>query len=73
MTEEKRYKILELVTTGYHLIENRAYNLTREQCDALINEYVGNGQNPTAIKAVALDDPRYAGEKPSDVGYIPQD
>ena len=73
MTEEKRYKILELVTTGYHLIENRAYNLTREQCDALINDYIGNGQNPTSIKAVTLDDPRYIEEKPSDVGYVPQD
>ena len=31
MTQEKRYKILELVTTGYHLIDNRAYNLTKEE------------------------------------------
>ena len=40
MSEEKRYKILELVTTGYHLISNRAYNLTREQCDVIINEFI---------------------------------
>ena len=73
MTEQKRYKILELSTTGYHLIENRAYDLTKEQCDALINEYVGNGQNPNAMKAVLLDDPRYTDEKPTDTGYIPQD
>ena len=73
MSEEKRYKILELVTTGYHLISNRAYNLTREQCDVMINEFIENGQSPTAIKAVLVDDPRYSEEKPSDVGYIPQD
>ena len=60
MTEEKRYKILELVTTGYHLIENRAYNLTREECDALINEYVGNGQNPNSLKAVLVKSARIA-------------
>ena len=37
MSEEKRYKILELVTTGYHLIDNRAYNLTKEECDVMLN------------------------------------
>ena len=73
MTEQKRYKILALETTGYHLIENRAYDLTREQCDVLINEYVNNGQNPTSMKAVLLDDPRYVDEKPANPGFIPQD
>ena len=73
MSEEKRYKILELVTTGYHLISNRAYNLTREQCDVMINEFIENGQSPTAIKAVLVDDPRYKDETPSDPGYIPID
>ena len=73
MSEEKRYKILELVTTGYHLISNRAYNLTREQCDVMINEFIENGQSPTAIKAVLVDDPRYKDEIPSDPGYIPID
>ena len=73
MSEEKRYKILELVTTGYHLISNRAYNLTREQCNVMINEFIENGRSPTAIKAVLVDDPRYKDEIPSDPGYIPID
>ena len=73
MSEEKRYKILELVTTGYHLIDNRAYNLTKEECDIMLNRYVENGQSPNAIKAVVVDDPRYKDETPSDPGYIPQD
>tara|TARA_B100000287_G_scaffold400541_1_gene419846 strand:- start:59 stop:280 length:222 start_codon:yes stop_codon:yes gene_type:complete len=73
MTEEKRYKILELVTTGYHLIDNRAYNLTKEQCDAMLNEFVENGQSPNAIKAVLVDDPRYTEEIPTETGYIPID
>ena len=42
MSEEKRYKILELVTTGYHLIDNRAYNLTKEDCNVMINRYIEN-------------------------------
>ena len=73
MSEEKRYKILELVTTGYHLIDNRAYNLTKEECDVMINEFIGNGQSPNAIKAVVVEHPRYKDEIPSDPGYIPID
>ena len=73
MSEEKRYKILELVTTGYHLIDNRAYNLTKEECDIMLNRYVENGQSPNAIKAVVVADPRYKDEIPSDPGYIPID
>ena len=73
MTQEKRYKILELVTTGYHLIDNRAYNLTKEECDVMLNEFVENGQSPNAIKAVLVDDPRYSDEKPTKTGYVPID
>ena len=73
MSEEKRYKILELVTTGYHLIDNRAYNLTKEECDIMLNRYVENGQSPNAIKAVVVDDPRYKEEIPTETGYIPID
>ena len=73
MSEEKRYKILELVTTGYHLIDNRAYNLTKEECDVMLNDFVENGQSPNAIKAVLVDDPRYSDEKPTKTGYVPLD
>ena len=73
MSEEKRYKILELVTTGYHLISNRAYNLTKEECDVMINEFIENGQSPTSIKAVLVNDCRYSDEKPGKTGYIPID
>ena len=33
MTEEKKYKILERVTTGWHLISNNADDLTKEECE----------------------------------------
>ena len=73
MSEEKRYKILELVTTGYQLIDNRAYNLTKEECDVMLNEFVEKGQSPTALKAVLMNDPRYTEEIPSPTGYVPED
>ena len=52
MSEEKRYKILELVTTGYHLIDSRAYNLTKEQCDAMLNDFLVSGVTANRLRAV---------------------
>jgi len=52
MSEEKRYKILELVTTGYHLIDNRAYNLTKEECDIKLETYLDDGIAPNRLRAV---------------------
>ena len=71
MTEEKKYKILERVTTGWHLISNNADDLTKEECDNMLQDLVNQGQNPGDLKAVFQDDPRYPTEK-ADPGYIPQ-
>ena len=71
MTEEKRWKILERVTTGWHLIANNADELTKEECDKMLKELVEQGQNPGDLKAVTQDDPRFPTEK-ADPGYIPQ-
>ena len=70
MTEEKRWKILERVTTGWHLIANKADELTKTECDRMLKELVDQGQNPGDLKAVAQDDPRFPTEK-ADPGYIP--
>ncbi len=70
MAEVKKYKILERVTTGWHLIANNAHNLTREECDRMLKEFVDQGQNPGDLKAVVQDDPRYPTEIP-DPGFIP--
>ena len=70
MTEEKRWKILERVTTGWHLIANNADELTKEECDSMLKELVDQGQNPGDLKAVPQDDPRFPTEK-ADPGYIP--
>ena len=72
MTEEKKYKILERITTGWVLIAADADELTKEDCDRKLQVYVDSGQNPGDLKAVLQDDPRYPTEK-IDPGYIPGD
>ncbi len=70
MAEEKRYKVLELSTQGWSLIENNAQNLTSEQADAKIQESLNSGTAPNRLKIVVQDDPRY----PTDVdsGWLPE-
>ena len=70
MADDKKYKILERVTTGWHLIANNADELTKTECDRMLKELVDQGQNPGDLKAVAQDDPRYPTQKP-DPGWIP--
>ena len=70
MAEQKRYKILERVTSGWHLIDARAYDLTKENCDTMLDKFISSGQNPNDLKAVLVDDPRYPTKKP-DIGYVP--
>ena len=70
MADDKKYKILERITTGWVLIAANSYELTKEYCDRKLQEYVDGGQNPGDLKAVLQDDPRYPTEK-IDPGYIP--
>lgn len=72
MTDEKKYKILERVTTGWVLIAADADELSKVECNKKLQEYVDGGQNPGDLKAVLQDDPRYPTEK-IDPGYIPGD
>ena len=72
MTEEKKYKILERITTGWVLIAADADELNKEDCERKLQEYVDSGQNPGDLKAVLQEDPRYPTEK-IDPGYIPGD
>lgn len=60
MTEDnRRYKILQLVTTGWELADpDRAVNLTRDQCDATLDSLVNlEGINPTKLKVVLNETP----------------
>ena len=71
MAEEKRYKVLELSTQGWSLIENNAQNLTSAQADVKIQESLDSGVAPNRLKIVVQNDPRY----PTDVdpGWLPTD
>ena len=71
MAEEKRYKVLELSTQGWSLIENNAQNLTSKQEDVKIQESLDSGIAPNRLKIVVQNDPRY----PTDVdpGWFPTD
>ena len=71
MAEEKRYKVLELSTQGWSLIENNAQNLTSKQADAKIQESLEGGVAPNRLKIVVQDDPRYPTDL--DPGWLPAD
>ena len=68
-TDNNRYKIIELDTTGWQVIAE-AQNLTREDCDVKLNEFVRLGANPNSLKAVLQDDNRIP-NLPTDKGYFP--
>ena len=71
MAKEKLYKVMELSTQGWSLMENDSQNLTSQQADARIQESLESGTAPDRLKIVVQDDPRY----PTDVnpGWVPTD
>ena len=62
MTEQKLYKILTFNTNGWNLIEDYANNVTREQCDKMLQDFIAEGYNPNKLKAFAVDDIRFQAE-----------
>ena len=48
--DTKRYKLLELMTEGWGQIDPEADNMTKEQCDSKIQDYIGNGVPPNRLK-----------------------
>jgi hypothetical protein len=51
---ETLYRIEELYTNGWGLIDPSAQKLTREECSNRLNSYLSDGYNPNRIR-VALD------------------
>jgi len=49
------YRIEELFSSGWGLIEADAKQLTKEQCDLLLNNYLSLGYNPQYLRAVRDD------------------
>ena len=46
------YRIEELFTDGWNLIEENAKQLTREECDQRLQNYMAQGYNPKYLRAV---------------------
>jgi hypothetical protein len=48
----QRYRIEELYTAGWELIDESAQNLTKEECSARLKQFVAQGINPNYLRAV---------------------
>ena len=59
MSDTNRYKLLELSTSGWSLIDNKSQNLTKEECDAWIQKAMDNGVAQNRLKVARQEDPRY--------------
>ena len=47
------YRILRLTTEGWTLADDQAVNLTKDKCDAILQNYVQmEGVNPSELRAV---------------------
>ncbi len=46
------YRIEELFTSGWELIDETATKLTKEECNQKLNEYLKQGYNPNYLRAV---------------------
>tara|TARA_R100000781_G_scaffold110136_1_gene75405 strand:- start:306 stop:515 length:210 start_codon:yes stop_codon:yes gene_type:complete len=61
--QDRRYKIMTQTTMGWTLIDDKAQNLTKEECDKMLDNALKAGANPQYIKVVANNDPKYIDEK----------
>ena len=49
---EKLYRIEELTTEGWTLLDDKAVTLTKDQCDVMLNEFMASGVNANRMRAV---------------------
>ena len=59
MTQQKLWKVQELSTNGWSLIDNKAQNLTKEECDVWIQKAMNNGVAQNRLKVARNEDTRY--------------
>ena len=52
LNPEYKLRIEELTTEGWTLIDNNAVNLTKEECDVLLNRYLQSGVTANRLRAV---------------------
>jgi len=46
------YRIEELCTTGWELIDEKYVNMTKEQTQQVLNQLIEEGYNPNSLRAV---------------------
>ena len=68
--QDLQYKIVQQASNGWHLIEDRAQNLTKGQCDRMLKEYIRKGENPNDLRAVSQEDPSFP-TKPKSEAWLP--
>ena len=49
---EKLWRIEELTTEGWTLLDDKAVKLTKDQCDVMLNEFMASGVNASRMRAV---------------------
>ena len=49
---EKLWRIEELTTEGWTLLDDKAVKLTKERCDVMLNEFMASGVNASRMRAV---------------------
>ena len=50
---------MEQNSTGWHLHDTAAQNLTKQKCNEWLNSLVNDGANPSDLKAIFQEDTRY--------------
>jgi len=51
MTMEKLYRVEELATNGWHIIESTDVKLTKEQAKERLDSLIAEGYNPNRLRA----------------------
>ena len=49
---ERLWRIVELTTEGWTLLDDKAVKLTKERCDVMLNEFMASGVNAMRMRAV---------------------
>jgi hypothetical protein len=48
----KLYRIEELCTTGWELVDENYVNMTKDQTQQVLNQLIADGYNPNSLRAV---------------------
>ena len=50
--EERLYRVEELCTTGWELVDSKYANMTKERTKEVLEELIAEGYNPNSLRAV---------------------